>query len=120
PLPAHVLPVSSRYLTGTVRPLRGLPPTFILEPVSLERSSLNCAALRVRTCSTSARSFSNASTDIALMALTSPERASVDHTALLRYAWNNRQHPCVTRRADAGGQRRSHHCIWCLRLAVLG
>src|SRR5262245_45763363 len=59
PLPAQVFPDLSRYLTGTFRPLSELPPTFPLEPLSFERSSRNCTARRVRTCSTSDRSFSN-------------------------------------------------------------
>src|SRR5215831_15837887 len=62
PRPAHVFPALSLNLIGALRPLSGLPPLppfRIGWPLSLERSSRNCVARRVRTCSTSARSFSN-------------------------------------------------------------
>src|SRR5215468_5602044 len=69
PRPAHVFPALSLNLIGALRPLSGLPPLPSLRTVwrlSLERSFRNCAALRVRTRSTSDRSCSNCSTFIAL------------------------------------------------------
>src|SRR6516164_3584291 len=69
PLPAHVLPDLSRYLTATFRPFSELPRTFPLEPIccpSFESSSRNRAALWVRTSAISSRSCNKASTDAEL------------------------------------------------------
>src|SRR5262249_20759318 len=65
PLPAHVLPALSRYLTATLRPFSELPRA--LNPIScpsIANSAFNSCVLRVRTFSISSRSFKSASIDI--------------------------------------------------------
>jgi len=83
PLPAHVFPELSRYLTATFRPLNKLGrPLFLSPPPSRESCSLNSTALRLRASSISPRSCKRSSTDIEVrlrLAIGTSEKTKVTH-----------------------------------------